>query len=99
MIEWAGLVFAVTTVVTIAAGHHLVRKVNYYWGTWPAYPLFILGTMIFVAAVLVESNLHSGVLGIIGMTTVVDGVEVLKQEKRIAKGFAPMNPNRPVAPK
>ena len=95
-IEWAGTVFAVTTVVTIAAGHHLVRKLNYHLGTWPAIPLFVLGAAVFGASFTISSDILSGVLGIVGLTTVVDGLEVIKQEKRIARGFAPMNPKRPV---
>ena len=94
--EWAGPIFAVTTVVTIAVGHHLVRKLNYHLGTRPAIPLFILGAAIFACSFIVESNIGSGVLGIVGLTTIVDGIEVIKQEKRIARGHAPMNPKRPV---
>ncbi|MBN2341584.1 MAG: DUF4491 family protein [Deltaproteobacteria bacterium] len=95
-LEWAGLVFAAATVVTIASGHHLVRKVNYHFGTWPAIPLFVIGAAVFAASFLVSSDIVSGLLGIVGLTTLVDGVEVIKQEKRIARGHAPMNPNRPV---
>ena len=95
-LEWAGPIFAVTTLVTIAMGHHLVRKLNYHFGTWPAIPLFVLGVTVFAVSFLVVSDIAGGVLGIVGLTTIVDGVEILKQENRIAKGHAPMNPNRPV---
>lgn len=96
-IEWAGPIFAVTTIVTIAAGHHLVRKLNYYFGTRPAMPLFLLGAAVFGASFVVQNDILSGVLGIVGLTTVVDGLEVIKQEKRVARGHAPMNPKRPVS--
>lgn len=95
-LEFAGTVFAVVTVASIAAGHHLVRKLNYHFGTKPALPLFILGTLIFGLSFLCVSELASGILGIVGLTTIVDGVEIIKQEKRISKGHAPMNPNRPI---
>jgi len=94
--ESAGPIFAVTTVVTIAVGHHLVRKLNYHLGTRPAVPLFVLGALIFAASFLVANQIGSGVLGIVGLTTIVDGVEIIRQEKRIARGHAPMNPERPV---
>ena len=96
--QWAGPIFAATTIVTIAAGHHLVRKLNYHFGKWPALPLFVLGGGVFCASFAVSNDILSGVLGIVGLTTVVDGLEVIKQEKRIAKGYAPMNPKRPVPP-
>ena len=95
-IEWAGPAFAATTVATIWLGHELVRKVNYHFGTWPAIPLFALGIAITVSTLFVTSPLLSGVLGIIGLTTIVDGNEILRQEKRIRRGHAPENPNRPV---
>ncbi|MBN2526013.1 MAG: DUF4491 family protein [Deltaproteobacteria bacterium] len=97
MLQWAGPVFALTTVATIAVGHHLVRKLNYHFGTRPAIPLFVLGAGIFAGSFFSDTDMVSGVLGIVGLTTIVDGVEILKQEKRIAKGHAPMNPNRPVS--
>ncbi|MBN2716461.1 MAG: DUF4491 family protein [Deltaproteobacteria bacterium] len=96
-LSWAGPVFAVITVGTIALGHHLVRKLNYHFGTWPSIPLFVVGAMVFGMSLFIGDDIFSGVLGIVGLTTLVDGLEVIKQEKRIARGFAPMNPARPVA--
>jgi len=95
-LEIAGPVLAVTTVATIAAGHELVRRVNYHFGTWPSVPLFLLGIGVLVGSLWVPSTLFSAVMGIVGLTTVVDGYEVLRQEKRILKGHAPENPERPV---
>ena len=94
--QWAGPVLALTTVATIAAGHELVRKVNFHLGTWPAIPLFLAGAGILAASLFVSSDLLSGALGIVGLTTLIDGNEVLRQEKRILKGHAPENPKRPV---
>jgi hypothetical protein len=94
--ESAGPVLAVVTVATIAAGHALVRKLNYHFGTWPAIPLFCLGFAALAASLWTSSDLRSAVLGIVGLTTLVDGYEIIRQEKRIARGHAPENPSRPV---
>ena len=95
-IEWAGPVLAAVTVVTIGLGHVMVRKANYLFGTVPAIPLFFLGAGILTASFFVSSDLLSAVLGIVGVTTVWDGVEVIRQENRVRRGHAPENPKRPV---
>jgi hypothetical protein len=95
-LEWSGAVLAITTIFTIAMGHSLVRKVNYHFGIKPAIPLFAVGIAIFIISLFLESNLFSGVCGIIGITTMIDGYEVIRQEQRIIEGRAKENPKRPV---
>lgn len=93
-VEWAGPILAVVTVLTIGVGHVTVRKLNYHLGTWPAYPLFVFGIGALAASLFVSSDLVSAVLGIVGITTAWDGVEMFRQERRVAKGHAPRNPRR-----
>jgi len=93
-VEWAGPILAVVTVATIGAGHVAVRKLNYHLGTWPAYPLFALGLGGLVASLFVSSDIASAALGIVGITTLWDGVEMFRQERRVNKGHAPRNPRR-----
>ena len=95
-VEWAGAVLAAVTVVTIGLGHSMVRKANYLFGTIPAIPLFFLGAGILTASVFMSSDLLSAVMGIVGVTTVWDGIEMLRQENRVRRGHAPENPKRPV---
>ncbi|MCK9522678.1 MAG: DUF4491 family protein [Proteobacteria bacterium] len=94
--SFTGLILAGVTVGTIAIGHELVRKLNYHFGTRPAAPLFLLGAAVLGASLWCASNTLSAALGIVGLTTIVDGYEILRQEKRIQKGHAPENPKRPV---
>ncbi len=96
ILQWDGPLLAAATVATIAAGHTLVRRLNWHFGTRPALPLLTGGIAILAMSLFVESNLLSGLLGIVGVTTIVDGVEIRKQERRIREGRAPMNPRRPV---
>lgn len=95
-LEWAGPILGVTTVVTIGAGHVMVRKLNYHFGTKPAPVAFLLGAAALMGSIFVASNTLAGVLGIVGLTTVVDGIELIRQEERVRKGHAPENPRRPV---
>ena len=94
VLQWSGPVLAFIVVGTIAAGHVAVRKLNYLWGTKPAVPLITLGAAILTGSLYVDSNLLCATLGIVGITTLWDGVEIIRQEKRVLVGHAPKNPNR-----
>jgi hypothetical protein len=98
-LQSAGLVLAVLTFGTIGLGHVAVRELNYRYGTKPAPFLLILGLAFLGLSLLVADNLASAALGIVGMTTLWDTVELIRQEERIRRGHAPANPDRPVAPR
>jgi hypothetical protein len=95
-LQWAGLVLAVLTFGTIGLGHVAVRKLNYRYGTKPAPIFLVLGLALLGLSLLVKDSLASAALGIVGMTTLWDAVELVRQEERIRRGHAPANPDRPV---
>jgi hypothetical protein len=82
-LQWAGLVLALTTFVTIGAGHVMVRRLHARFGVRPAIPFFIIGSMILIFSIFNSLNLISAVLGITGITLVWDGIEIYRQEKRM----------------
>ena len=84
-LEWAGLVLAATTVSTIAIGHVLVRRLHPILGTRLGIPFIVLGVTILILSGQTPSNLLSGVLGIVGVTTFWDGIEFFRQEKRVQR--------------
>jgi hypothetical protein len=98
-LQWAGLVLAVLTVSTIGLGHVAVRKLNYRYGTKPVPVFLVLGLLFLGLSLLTTGNLASAALGIVGMTTLWDAVELIRQEARIRRGHAPGNPDRPVEPR
>ncbi len=93
-LEWTGLVLSLTTVLTIGFGHVMVRKVNYAFGTKPVPWVAALGIFVLAASVVPESTAVSGILGIVGITTLWDAIELVRQERRVLKGHAPKNPKR-----
>lgn len=95
-LQWAGLVLAVVTFATIGLGHEAVRKTNYLYGTKPVPYVFIAGLLFLFISLRLQSNLASAALGIIGITTLWDSFELIRQEERIRRGHAPANPNRAV---
>ena len=98
-LQWVGPMLAAVTVGTIWFGHVMVRRVNYRYGTKPAPFVFFLGLLVMVFSVITESDLLSGAAGIVGITTMWDAYELVRQEERVRLGRAPRNPNREVEPK
>jgi hypothetical protein len=84
-VQWAGPILGIVTVLTIAAGHVLVRRLHARFGTAPAAPLFALSGLGLLASLLARSDLLSGVLGITAITIVWDGIELYRQEKRVRR--------------
>jgi len=84
-LQWGGVVLALVTFAGIAAGHVLVRRLHARYGTKPAIPLFLLGGLGLLLAMLARSDLLSGALGITAVTVLWDGIEMYRQEKRVKK--------------
>ena len=80
--NWAGIVLAFTTVVTIALGHELVRRLHRRFGTTPRFYFWALALTALIWSFIV-SDLVSAVLGIIAITFFWDGIEMVRQEKRM----------------
>ena len=85
-LQWVGLVLAVLTLGTIGLGHVVVRKLNYRYGTKPAPFFLVLGLLLLGLSLLATDNLASAALGIVGMTTLWDAVEFIRQEEHIRSG-------------
>ncbi len=93
-----GVFLSVTIIITIFLGHHFVRAINYHFGTKPALFVAITGLLLLVVSFFIKSDIISAVTGIIAITTIIDGYEIVRQEKRIINGHAKENPERPVNP-
>jgi len=85
LFQWAGIVFAIVIFSTIAIGHVLVRRLHPILGTRPGLPFIMLGCLIMTSSLAVRSDLLSGTLGILGITTIWDGIEFFRQEKRVQR--------------
>jgi len=98
-LQWTGIVLALIALGTIAFGHVAVRKVNYLYGTRPVPYVLLAGLVFLFLSLQMDSDLASAALGILGMTTLWDSFELVRQEERIRRGHAPANPQRPVEPR
>jgi hypothetical protein len=88
---------AIATFLGIWWGHVGVRwlernSVN----IWPpTVILFVIGAALNIYALVAPSLTIAGVSSIIGITLMWDGFEMYRQQKRVQKGHAPVNPNNP----
>jgi hypothetical protein len=89
-LQWAGLLLALVTFGAIGAGHVLVRRLHARYGTRPAVPLFLVGGLVLAGSLGVSSDLLSGILGIIAITIMWDGVEIYRQENRVKREMPPI---------
>jgi hypothetical protein len=87
-VEWIGVVLATLTVGTIAFGHVLVKRLHARFGTRPGIPLLVLGLMVTASSVFSFNDTLSAALGILGVTTFWDGIEIFQQEKRMLRDQA-----------
>src|SRR5512136_2443049 len=92
-----GPVAALTAFLSIWFGHVAVRKIEFnsrfIW--LPAVAFAAAGLAIEFFSLETSNFLLSTVLGILGITLLFDAFEFTRQQKRIAKGHAPANPNNP----
>lgn len=89
-----GLVIGITTFLIIGLFHPLVIKAEYYLGTKSWWLFFIFGLISVVVSILVENLLWSVVAGVTAFSSFWSILEVFEQEKRVKKGWFPMNPKK-----
>ncbi|HSM26034.1 MAG TPA: DUF4491 family protein [Anaerolineaceae bacterium] len=96
-INTIGMLAALTTLITIAFGHVMVRELEFRLASLrPAiFTCVILGIGFMMAALVVETNSFSAIFGILGITFLWDALEFYRQQKRVIKGHAPANPGNP----
>lgn len=87
-LQWAGPVLALTTFVSIGVGHVLVRRLYPVLGTRAAPIFWLLGLGTYYFSLRSGINLLSGVLGVLAITLIWDGIEFLRQKKRVERGEA-----------
>ena len=84
-LQWIGPTLAAATVVSIALGHVLVRRLHAHFNTRPALPLLVLGLALLGVTLRLESDFNAALLGVFGITLFWDGIEILRQERRMQR--------------
>lgn len=92
--NFTGIVIAAATFVTIGLWHPLVIKVEYHWGTRPWVVFLMVGVACIVAALFIENLIVSAAVGVFGASALWGIGELMKQKRRVERGWFPMNPKR-----
>ena len=92
--NFIGLIIAIVTFFVIGIFHPLVIKGEYYFGV-KCWWWFLIGGIIFImASLLVDNQVVSTILGVIGCSCLWSILEIFEQRQRVLKGWFPMNPKR-----
>ncbi|MGP1493700.1 MAG: DUF4491 family protein [Prevotella fusca] len=93
-LNFEGILLAVGTFLIIGLCHPLVIKTEYYFGTRPWWVWLVSGIACCISALFVQSIFWSALLGVLGASLLWGIGELFSQEKRVLKGWFPMNPKR-----
>lgn len=89
-----GLALGAATFLIIGLFHPIVIKTEYYFGTRPWWVFLVIGLGSLAASVFVANLFWSGLLGVLGFTSLWTIKELFDQKKRVDKGWFPRNPRR-----
>lgn len=92
--NYTGILIGAAVFVMIGFFHPIVIKAEYYLGVrcWPCFA--VAGTAALVGSLLVESVILSVLLGAFAFSSYWSILELFEQEKRVARGWFPKNPNK-----
>lgn len=92
--NYDGILIAMITYVIIGIFHPIVIKAEYYFSK-RIWPLFAVSGVLFIGLSLATgSTLVGTALAVFGASALWSIKELFAQEKRVAKGWFPKNPNR-----
>lgn len=92
--NYQGIIVGIITFIIIGIFHPIVVKLEYYVGK-KAWPVFLIGGMLFIALSLIVENVAvSAALGVTGFSSLWSIHELHAQEERVKKGWFPGNPHK-----
>ena len=92
--NFQGIIVGALAFLIIGLFHPIVIKAEYYFSK-KIWPLFLISGVLFLGwALLVEGQILSSTLGVLGFTCLWSILELFEQEERVKKGWFPKNPNR-----
>ena len=94
IMNFLGLIIAVTTFLVIGIFHPIVIKSEYYFGVKCWWVFLISGLAFIIASLFTNNEILSPVLGVVGCSCLWSILEVFEQRQRVKKGWFPMNPKR-----
>ena len=92
--NWNGVIVGAAVFLCIGIFHPLVIRWEYRWGKKVWWVFLALGLIFAAASLLIPSFIVSTIAGAVAFSSFWSIHEVIKQEKRVLKGWFPENPAR-----
>ena len=92
--NWEGVVIGLCAFLIIGVFHPIVIKGEYYFGTKCWWWFAVLGVVLLLAAMAVDSIMASALLGVTAFSSFWSILEIFEQQERVRKGWFPRNPKR-----
>lgn len=86
-----GIIIGAATFIAIGVFHPIVIKAEYHWGKG-CWWLFLLAGIACIAGSLTAHGVWSVLLGVVGFSSLWSIHELLRQHKRVEKGWFPKGP-------
>ena len=90
----SGIILGASALLLIGVFHPIVIKAEYHLGKECWWIFALAGIATCVASLLVSSIVFASVLGVAGFSCFWSIYELFEQEKRVSKGWFPVNPKR-----
>lgn len=92
--NFSGIILGVSAFLIIGIFHPIVVKAEYRWGKQCWWVFALIGVAFSVLSLFTHNLVVASVLGVIGFSCFWSILELFQQEKRVAKGWFPANPDR-----
>ncbi len=93
-LNFDGVLIGVCTFAIIGIFHPLVIKGYYYFGLKCRWAFLLVGIITLAICLIVQNTILSILLGVTAFSCFWSILEVKEQQKRVAKGWFPDNPER-----
>lgn len=92
--NFQGIIIGLASFFIIGIFHPIVIKGEYYFGKkiWPVF--LIVGIILVLVSITIESTVLSAIFGVTGFSSFWSIKELYEQEERVRKGWFPKNPNK-----
>ena len=92
--NFSGIIVGACVFLIIGICHPLVIKMEYHWGKKTWWVFLIAGLVFAGASLFIQSTSISTILGAAAFSSFWSIHELLRQEKRVLRGWFPENPAR-----
>ena len=89
-----GIIVGAAVFLIIGIFHPIVIKMEYHWGKQSWWVLALAGAIFAGVSLFVTDMVWSTILGAAAFSCLWSIHEIVKQEKRVLKGWFPENPKR-----